>query len=439
MKSRIATARRCLSVITLLIGFSAFVVLFSDIALAVEELSVDEFILSAKADASLVDQIKSVRILEHSKSNTPLFREVQFRTETEEFDPTRQKYSLRFYPNGWGETDAGVQYDGAYLAGNNAQTDMLLHDLIKMRYLLVIELTHLMNMKKLNNELLIGYGDSVHVLKESVDSPDFDISDYININNSFTDTRLDLVSINNDISSINNDIIRCLESSGVNKVNDSDIIRFDTSDMIEIEAVHRNTAGFMTTDFNENIYLKINETELEIKKHKYDLEEAKSKRLIDYFQLSYDADEFNDHRKAFSVGIGIKLPFVNSNRRDIAADKMKYLNEKRNYEKQKRELSEQISKRIADLNSKIFQYNILKQADKDGELESLLNIYMNFESANPMTVIKIKEKIIKRDMALEKKRHEIYLDYIDLLDISGKLSETPLINFLAKSGYPVGD
>ena len=123
----------------------------------------------------------------------------------------------------------GKQYGSAYLAGNGAQADMLLHDLIKTRYMLVIELIHLLNMKKLNNELMIGYDDSVHVLKESVDSPDFDITDYINIKNSFTDTRLELVKINNDITSINNDILRCLESGGIIKETDPDFIRFDTS------------------------------------------------------------------------------------------------------------------------------------------------------------------------------------------------------------------
>ena len=432
MKSRIAFFLNNSSVIASCIVISAIVFMFSGTSLASEALSIDEFILSAKDDVSFTDQIQLVRLLENSNPNTPLFREVQFRTETEEFDPTRQTYSLRFYPNAWGAKDAGKQYDSAYLAGNGAQADMLLHDLIKTRYMLVIELIHLLNMKKLNNELMIGYDDSVHVLKESVDSPDFDITDYINIKNSFTDTRLELVKINNDITSINNDILRCLESGGIIKETDPDFIRFDTSDLIGIDAVRRKTAEFLSTDLKDNVHLKVDETELEIEKRKYDLEEAKSKRLIEFFQVSYDADEFNDNKKAFSVGLGIKLPFFGSDNRDLIADKIKILNENRDYENKKRTLSEQISKRIDELGSKIFQYNILKQAGRDGELESLLNIYMNFESSNPMTVIKIKEKILKRDMALETKRYEIYSDYIDLLDVSGKLSEKPLINYLSK-------
>ncbi len=73
----------------------------------VSALSISQYVETARSDYTLDFQKEKVTFLESSSSNTPILNEVQFSIRTDEFDRYRNRYRLRFSPNGWGEARDG--------------------------------------------------------------------------------------------------------------------------------------------------------------------------------------------------------------------------------------------------------------------------------------------------------------------------------------------
>ncbi|MDY6972672.1 MAG: hypothetical protein SV775_10135, partial [Thermodesulfobacteriota bacterium] len=73
----------------------------------VHGITVCDFLATAIHDYTLVSQTEKVDFLYAATPNTPFFDRIELRSESDEFESSRQRYSLRFYPNGWGETANG--------------------------------------------------------------------------------------------------------------------------------------------------------------------------------------------------------------------------------------------------------------------------------------------------------------------------------------------
>jgi len=73
----------------------------------VSALSISQYVETARSDYTLDFQKEKVTFLESSSSNTPILNEIQFSVRTDEFDRYRNRYRLRFSPNGWGEARDG--------------------------------------------------------------------------------------------------------------------------------------------------------------------------------------------------------------------------------------------------------------------------------------------------------------------------------------------
>jgi hypothetical protein len=137
------------------------------------------------------------------------------------------------------------------------------------------------------------------------------------------------------------------------------------------------------------------------------------------------------------VQLGFRLPFINSGRLDINRRKLAFLTEKRCYAEFKNMLSENIRVFAGRLHSLLRQYEVVLANKKLGGIESSLKSYMRLEGADPLALLELKESILKRDISLANIQHEIFLNHIELLDVSGKLSETPLKNYISASLEPI--
>jgi hypothetical protein len=386
-------------------------------------ISIHEFLGTAKTDQTLMSHNDEIDFLRSSSSNTPILNAVEVRTRTDRYDIHRQEYAVRLRPNGWGEARIGKKVHEKTLIHNEYRHRMLLNEALKNRYLMIIDLLHNRALHTLERSLMVLYEDKIKVLKKNAGSLDFDAGDLIDAEDQIMELQLDLITLENKISTIEDEIKKIIPAH--------EPIAFESSKIVYHDRITSILQKIPRVPAKDNIYVKTAETAAELSCERVNLEKAESRRYIDYLEANYDMEEENQLDKALSLEIGFTLPIVNSNRLDFNRRQMESLKEKRRYEDQKKTVAEEILLSLKDLDRLMNQYRLLLEKKKYSKAESSLETYRGVEGADPLILLKLKESSLKTDIGLEKINNRIYAEYIHFLDISGKLIEPPVINYLS--------
>ena len=388
-----------------------------------DELTIDRFILTAENDLKLQNQKELTRYLNEAPSSTPYIDRMEFRTETQEFDLEKQKYSLRLYPKGWGETRYTRQV--TELAGQSCRTEQrqYYNAALKLRYELVLEYLESRSMVDLKQQLAAVCEDRIHVLnKKSSGSLSFDISDLISAEELLTDLRLELVGLENKITGIEHQIAVAANSQIP--------VAFDKTPLIPISAIEKKIHGLPMETTVNNVKLEDQKNKMDLADSKYRLEQAKNRNYLSFFQVSYDSDDYEDMDKACSIELAIKLPFINSDRDGVNRKKINYMKERLQYNEEMRALAEKRISQTRSLDRLIKQYTLLESNKKNSNAEVSLKAYLQMDGMDPLNLLKIRESIIKSDIQLEKTAFNIRFRFIELMDMMGKLPETPFKNYI---------
>jgi len=388
---------------------------------------VHALLLSAETEVMSDPRHEMIRLIRTASPNTPIFDRIEIRTETDEFDISRQQYSVRLYPNGWKETENGTKVHHATMTWNRAQLDLLVHQLLVKRYLLVIDFLFNRNLLTLKEQLDAVFDDRINVLHQRSSSLDFDINDLIETESDQTRLKLELIELESNKDSIEDQI------RAYTQIKESIDIDIDTGNLPGIDMIEAMIREGDPLSDDRNIYLVNARSRAELAQSQYLLEIAESKKYISFFETAYDYQQREDSAKAFSLGFGIRLPFVNTNRLDINQSHLKQLGEKGRYLDLKNELSDKISFLFRDLNRLFKQHRILSEKKKGNQPFSPLNIYRQYKGIDPLILLKIREIGLSTDIRYANIDRDLYIKYIEWLDISGMLSEKPLKNYLSKN------
>ena len=388
-----------------------------------EKLTIDSFVMTAENDLKLQNQRELTRYLKGAPSSTPYIDRMEFRTETEEFDLEKQKYSLRFYPKGWGETRYTKQV--TELASQSCRTEQLnyYNTALKMRYDLVLDYLEASSMIDLKKQLATVCEDRIHVLnKKSAGSLSFDISELIAAEELLTELRLELVGLENKIT--------CLKHQISVAANSQMPVAFDRRRLIEISAIEKKIHELPQETTLNNVKLEDQKNKMDLANSKYRLEQAKNRDYLSYFEVAYDSDDYDDAQKACSIEVAIKLPFINSDRDGVNRKKVNYMKERLQYNEERRALVEKRISLTRVLDRLIQQHTLLSANKKNSNAEISFKAYLKMDGMDPLNLLKIKESIIKSDIQLEKTGFNIRYRFIALMNIMGKLPEKPFKNHI---------
>jgi hypothetical protein len=393
-------------------------------------ISIDEFIATASDDYTLDFQNEKIAFLRSSSSNTPFINEIELRTQTDEFDPDRQRYRVRVQPNGLGEARYGKKVYYTTLQYNEAQYDLLLNDALRNRYVTVINLLYNKAHLELMRKLMVLQEDKINVLRKSVNNLDFDARDLIDAEDDVIKLQVDMISLEEEIIILEDEIRKNIPTDGP--------IELDISNMVD----HKFIESFVTkldTESPDNVHLRNAELSSRLSSERLELERAENKRYISYFEATYDMADRDELDKALSLEFGITIPIVNPNRLDINRRKMTSLRDKRRFIDQQRVTAYDISKTLRDIKRLLKQYEVLTQKKEASKAESSLKTYMKVEGVDPLILLKLRESMLKTEIALEKINNRIYAEYIKLLDVTGTLIEKPITNYLSINMEQIGE
>jgi len=390
-----------------------------------EGVSVTDFLSSAIHDPTLHFQDEKVDFLKGSSANTPLIREVEFRGRIDQFKESQQRWGVRISPTGWGETRSGKRVYNASLEYNEAQFDLLLHKALKRRYMALIDYIRARDLLELNRKLMEIAEDRLDIKRKSIDDLDFDPTALIAAEDDIIELQLDIIDLENSLRDLEDEIKTAMDADGP--------VSLDLDNLIDIDAIKQAMEGFSHPPEAENIHIRRAHLSTELAHNRYSLEKAQNRRYLSFLQFDYEMDERRDFEEAFLFKFGLIIPVVNPNRLDIDRRKLASLREKSDYENLKREISGDITFFLRDLERSIKQYDILLGRKAASNAESSLEIFQRIEGANPLKLLKMKKSMLKTEEATVKMTRRILRKYVNLLDVSGRLSERPLKNHLSKN------
>jgi hypothetical protein len=385
-------------------------------------LSTGRYLSTAFQDDTLNFQNEKISFLKNTSSRTPFLNEIEFRMKIDEFESNKQRYAVRLKPNGWGEAENGRKVHDKTVQYNKTHYDFLINRALKDRYDIIIDCLYNRQIISLNEELMVVYEDRVSVLKQSVDTVNFNPNDLLDAENDMIRLELDLITLKNDTVTIEEEILRNLPGA--------DAVAFDTAGMIGIPAMKKIIAG---TDLGErqNIHLEHTRQDAALSEAQYELEKSENRKFLSFIEAAYDTDDQGEFEEAFSIQFGISIPFGNPNRLDINRRKLSSLKAQSAYAIQQKEVREDSALLSRDVNRLIAQYSVLKAKKTRSNTRASFNTYRRMEGVSPLILLKLKESLLKTDIVMQKINRRIYKKYIQFLDISGKLSEKPYKNYLS--------
>ncbi len=408
-----------------------------------EKSSIGTFLLTAEKDYSVAEQEKKVSFLQESSKNMPVIDDIELRIRNRAYRFDRQRYSLRVEPRGFGETRASRNVYQTLLHYNKHKKNVLLNEKLSERCFLVIELLYHQMMLVLYKRLSVLYEDRISVLKKQTGSLDFDLNDIIKSENKLTKLRLEIVNLEKNEHLIKEGYIPLLRRKIIIGDTSDKFDTFDTTGFVTVEYISEQVKN---TGFNldsNNVYLQHDKLELQFAENRYNLEVAEGRRYISFFEFAYDHGERmeelaekNDNdpydlKRAFIMNLGIRIPYINSDRHDINRRKLEYLSDKENYTELKRELEYRVNKDSDDIRTLVEQYAFLKARKENVNAESSLKRYLEMEGVDPLVLLSLKESIIDNDINMEEIKFNILRNYIRILDVTGQLSRKPIKNYLS--------
>ncbi len=390
-----------------------------------KQFTINDFLSTAKKDFTLENHRELEEYLKIAPSSTPYLDKVEFRTQTEDFELKKQKYSLRLYPKGWGETGCNQLLAEKMKQAIMIEQKSYFNTALKTRYRLLLDFFKTTSLIKLKKQLLTVYEDRLNVLKQKrADNIEFDINALIVAEGRYTDLRIDLVTLENNLTSILHKIKIAADEQTLNRVS------FAATDVIGVQRIERQIKNITLDPNLDNISLQDRQSKIEIARIKYDLEIAKNKDYLNLIEFSYDMDERQDYEQAVSIKFGFKLPGIHPDREQINSRKLKYLQERLKYEGEKRQAREKALSLLRSLKRLIEQYTILITRKENSNAGNSFKTFIKMEGIDPLHLLKFKESILTSDMRINKVIYLIRFKYIDLMDETGKLAARPLKNYL---------
>ncbi len=396
-----------------------------------QTVSVGAFLATAEKDVSVEAQNEKVDFLEGSSKMMPVIDDIEIRIRNEGFYFDRQRYSLRVEPRGIGETKAGRELYRANVNFNQQRKDLLVTRALNDRYSLVVELLEKECRLKLHKELVVLYEDKLKVLQQKSGNIKFDITDLIAAEDRLTRLKFEGIERERSIKQLKKKIALYL---GVDT-----LTAFDTTGFITVDFI---SDWVTNTDFSldtNNVYLKYDRVDFQQSMSRLNLEEAEGRRYVSFFEFSYDHDRMleeleektPERNEAYSMEIGIRIPYINSDRHDINRRKLSYLSDKEDYMELKRDLERRMQKDVGDIKVLVSQYYFLKARGDDVNAESSLKKFMEMEGVDPLILLEIKESILENEEDKMQIEFDILRNYIRVLDVTGMLPKKPLRNYLS--------
>jgi len=265
---------------------------------------------------------------------------------------------------------------------------------------------------KINEQLIAIFDDRIQILNdESNRSETFNIQSLIDSEEKSMELKLRKVKLEENLSEIRRKITAI--------VGGSTTINFNKDVIFSVNEIAKKVNETLWSD-SLNRYIKEQLIKTDIAGKRYELEEAKNKDYLSFFKADYDSSK-NSFKKAFSVGVGIKIPFINGDQTAINRRKVNHLEAELDLIEKKKKFHNKLNTLIKSINRLALQYGIITGEKENGNATQSFKEYLKIDGIDPLTLLKIKESLLKSEIREKNVLYSIQNKFIELRDVSGMI------------------
>jgi hypothetical protein len=400
-----------------------------------ESIKFSELLVTAKKSSFVTIQEEKTDYLKKNAGFFPLIREAELRVGSKLSAINRPEYTIRVEPAGLGETRSTRKMMNALSEHASEARSLRLNEVLLERYMLGLYYMEYSRLYELQDELLIVYEDRIKVLEKVVFSGSADLAMLIKAENELTKLKSEHIELGREIKVLHNKIVSLTGKSTFSGI--------DTAGFADIATIAAEVDTAALSPDTNNVYMKYYRTEFDLTKCRYELERSESRRYIPYLDFSFDHEESVkqqsrknssksfDFKEAYSVEVGLKIPFFNFDRQTVARRKIDFLSEKESYLKAKVEMEDQMHKDIEDVRALTALYKHFQKREQEVDVQASLKKYLQMSGVDPLMVLSIKESLLKNSIQMVNVKYSLMRNYIRVIDACGKLSEEPLRNYIS--------
>ncbi len=389
------------------------------------QFNINSFIGSARNDIDLSDIKDRLDYLGENRISPPPIDRLEFRIRTRDLNFSPDDYRLRITPVNPAEIIRNRQYQQSAVNALNDDMQFSLNNALKVRYQMILHYLFYKARLNLISDEIILLNDELKVIRSKGEYEELDADDLVNTEREITEAKVDKAGLENKMKRAE------LTIKGLYSFEGS--ININIDQLISIENINSMILQIGSVVDSSNLYLAHEKTKYDLKESKYKVDLSESFRNLGFIEAQYRSYRDDEFSQQLGFEIGFRLPIFNDDKADRQRSYLNLIEDKAKISKEENRLSHE--KQVAQLNvlSSISKYEIV-----NSRLEQLFpgnsaEIYKKELEKNPGKFLSIKENHIRMKNLKLDNQEDAYLDYIEFLDVYGKLTEAPLRNYLTPS------
>lgn len=405
------------------LGVISFILLLN-LNTSSQTISSSQFLEKAISDPRLDYHEKKMDYLKNTSHELPVTESLEFRTETDEFDIRRQEYMFRMDFNTKRERKAQRAFHQSTILATDLEKDLIIKDNLEDNYQIWTNYYFYQKEIDFRKEELLVLEDKFKVagiLAKTTGK--YDLGDLIRIEDDIDDIKSDIHQLETQMGYVKKIIGDVIE--------DSESATLDFSNFISLEKIN-TVLNTLPNEIVTDPDMDILQASIMKDNAEINLEKAQGQKLLDFVQMKYSGrGENTPYGREWSFGLGINIPIKNSDILDIKELELSKLESEESIERIRLRAKERILDRKRKIEMLFEQYDLLVQQLAENEKNYSLEHYAK-TGTDPLVLLQIKESQLRRKRAILNVEEDIYMMYLDLMDLTGKMIEQPFVNYLSE-------
>lgn len=357
--------------------------------------------------------------LKTHKLRLPFLEQVTVRLNSEILDYMPHSYALRFRNNSIAAIVAQRKMLKPTMQIEESENTIVYHDELKLRYEGLVEYYYTNIKEKQLDTLKQLVEDKKALVYKQIE---------LGINNKIED----IIEIEEDNQKIQTE----LEENQLKKIEWSKTMKYwlkdssaspkiDFSNIISIDKIRIHTSLGSTADLVENPSILKRRGQIEVNAIKEQVIRRSHYNILNFWQISYQdslkKNDLFDTRIAF--GVGLNIPFPNSDRLKIQNAHLDRLDAERKYQLEKDKFETEIELSLIKLNTLIQNHTAFKKQMDEFNAKFSAKTMKEKGNTDPLLLLKLKLIETRKSIALAELEYKLMKSYVQWLSKQYKLDE----------------
>jgi hypothetical protein len=389
------------------------------------QVSMDDFLQAAWNEPALQSFTNQDDYLNTNPYRLAPVRRLEFRTESNQLDRTRQDYALRLNPASPWEMKRTNQYFKTYQELLQLDRDRVLKESLQARYNVIIGWLYFEELKQLKEVDTKTTDKLIQILEAQRNSAFFNAKDYVELKLDQVEKAIELEETRFELDNQRRRVEALYEQARLKNIS------WSMTDVLSIDQVKIvvDSIANLTSTAGEVAY---REKKIDLFTSEWKLE--KSNINVGYLQTKYEHYRLDQNRRPWSVSLGVTIPVFNPNKPNMAKRKLEAIEAEGDLAQAKNDQQEGREMLQAKIESLIKRYSDVTALMESLKVDELATTLQQINDSNPMTTVRLQSNLIKSKTMATRLKQEIYLSYIEFLSFSEVLQQRPVINFLSPTG-----